>query len=117
MQLWIHAPKNFRPSNWVEMLRDIDVAFGLDQYLVDPCFVTFDGEKHYVLFVMASLLDEVGGRRQEREALFREMMDRAASLGLMETVPASFSVAYPQWSGWLQSFCQTKRIQLTVAPG
>ncbi len=114
MQIWIHAPKSFRPSNWVDMLRDIDVAFGLDPYLVDPCFVVLDGEKHYVLFVMCSLLDEGGVQAKEREALFREMMAKAVSLGLMITVPSEFAARYAQWWDWLEPFCLQGGVRLNT---
>ena len=114
MQIWIHAPQGFRPSNWVDMLRDIDVAFELDPHLVDPCFITVNQEKHYVLFVMCSLLDEGLPQAEVREALFQEMMAKAASLGLKVTVPHEFAATYPRWWSWLEPYCREKRIELNT---
>ena len=57
MEIWIHAPKNFRPRDWVERLQDFDVVFGLDPYLVDPRIVDVDSEKREVLAVLCTLLD------------------------------------------------------------
>lgn len=114
MQIWIHAPKGFRPSNWVDMLRDIDVAFDLDPHLVDPCFVTINKEKHYVLFVMCSLLDQGLPQAAVREALFQEMMAKAASLGLNVTVPSEFAAVYPSCWNWLETYCREKQIALNI---
>jgi hypothetical protein len=112
MLIWIHAPKGFRPSNWVDMLCDIDMAFDLDPHLVDPSYVTVHNERHYVLQVMCSLLDESSEDRVEREALFKEMMSRAAALGLNVTVPQDFPAAFPAWWDWMQVYCLQKKIPL-----
>lgn len=112
MLLWIHAPKGFRPSNWVDMLCDIDEAFDLDRHLLDPCYLTVESVRHYVLQVRCSLLDEDDPQRVTREALFREVIARVAALGLNVTVPGEFSSAYPAWWEWLRNFCAEKKITL-----
>ncbi len=112
MLIWIHAPKGFRPSNWAEMLCDIDEAFDLERHLIEPSYVTVDSQRHHVLQVMCSLLDETSPERVTREALFREMMCRVAALGLFVTVPDQFPVAFPNWWDWLQDYCAEKGIVL-----
>lgn len=117
MLIWIHAPKGFRPSNWVDMLCDIDEAFDLDRHLVEPSYVMVDAQRHYVLQVMCSLLDETSPDRATREALFREIMCRVAALGLWITVPTEFSTAFPLWWDWLLEYCQDKKIILRTHRG
>lgn len=113
MLIWIHAPRGFRPSNWVDMLCDIDEAFDLDRHLIDPAYVTVGSQKHLVLqLACTSLLDEAAPQRTTREALFQEMMARAAALGLQVTVPDGFARTYPAWWDWLRSFCGQKRVVL-----
>lgn len=112
MLIWIHAPKGFRPSNWVDMLCDIDEAFDLDRHLVDPSYVTVNSQRHYVLQVMCSLLDESGEDIEERHALFRELMCRVAALGLQVTVPQEFAPTYATWWEWLEAYCADKKILL-----
>ncbi|ODT67946.1 hypothetical protein ABS71_10195 [bacterium SCN 62-11] len=34
-QIWVVAPKGFRPSAWVEMLIDFDECYDLDPHLID----------------------------------------------------------------------------------
>lgn len=117
MEIWIHAPKNFRPRDWVERLQDFDVVFGLDPYLVDPRFVSVDSEKREVLAVLCTLLDRGDKHDQARENLFKEMMSRAASLGLSVSVPATFPKSYSKWWEWLKSYCKDEEIPLDFHEG
>jgi hypothetical protein len=94
------------------MLCDIDEAFDLDRHLVEPSYITVESQKHYVLQVMCSLLDEAGPARETREALFREIMCRVAALGLNVTVPDQFGPSFPVWWEWLQEYCAEKNIAL-----
>jgi hypothetical protein len=110
--MWIHAPKGFRPSNWADMLCDIDEAFDLDRHLIEPSYITVESERHYVLQVMCTLLDESSPQRETREALFREMMCRVAALGLNLTVPLEFASTFPVWWDWLVGYCSEKKITL-----
>jgi hypothetical protein len=112
MLIWIHAPKGFRPSNWVDMLCDMDEAFDLDNHLLEPSYITVESRRHYVLQVSCSLLDESAPEKERREALFREMMSRVAALGLLVTVPDKFGSAFPGWWDWLREFCAQNRIVL-----
>ena len=112
MLIWIHAPKGFRPSNWTEMLCDIDEAFDLEKHLIEPSYMVVENERHRVLQVMCSLLDASSPERVQREALFRELMCRVAAIGLQVTVPDQFPVAFPNWWDWLQAYCLEKKVVL-----
>jgi hypothetical protein len=113
MLIWIHAPKGFRPSNWAEMLCDIDEAFDLERHLVEPSYVMVDSQRHHVLQLMCSVLEE-GPHRSTGEALFQELMQRVAALGLLVTVPDRFPTAFPHWWDWLREFCAEKGVVLRL---
>lgn len=112
MEIWIHAPRGFRPSNWVDMLRDFDVAWDLDPYLVDPRYVKIGDESHHVLALLTTLLEEHKTEKKARESLFKEMMSRAAEIGLHVSVPAEFADRFPHWWIWIQEYCAKESIPL-----
>ena len=94
------------------MMCDIDEAFDLEKHLIEPSYMTVEGERHHVLQVMCSLLDESSPERVQREALFTELMCRVAGIGLQVTVPDQFPMAFPNWWDWLQTYCAEKNIVL-----
>lgn len=114
MEIWIVAPKGFRPSSWVDMLCDIDEAFDLDPHLVDPCYEIIDGRKCKVLVMMSTVLNDTTHEKTAREELFKEVMCRAAALGLNVSVPEDFAGVYPTWWVWLQEYCDKAKLTLST---
>ena len=115
-ELWVIAPKGFRPSNWVDMLKDFDVAFNLNPYLVDPCMVDTDGDskKEEVLVVCLELLDPSDSEVTLRQSLFWEMLERAARLGLHLSFPQRFQEQFGDHWPRVESFCSEHRIQFAT---
>ena len=115
-EIWVIAPKGFRPSNWVDMLRDFDVAFELDPYLIDPGFIDgAHGHREEILVIRLELLDAESvvnptAEQSARHSLYWEMLDRVASLGLQISFPTRMATEHADaWATSLE-FCRNRKI-------
>ncbi|MEW6278923.1 MAG: hypothetical protein AB1758_09895 [Candidatus Eremiobacterota bacterium] len=105
-QLWITAPPGFRPSQWVDMIKDVDHLFGLEDDLVDTRF----GPEGQFLTLRADLLDPAHPLREAREKLFFEVLDKAQTFGFSLSADPELGELLPR----VQAECASRGIPLTL---
>jgi hypothetical protein len=113
-EIWVIAPRGFRPSNWVDMLRDFDVAYNLDPFLVDPGFVEHPGgHREEILVIRLELLEQQADAQefQLRHDLFWEMLERVGSLGLTVSFPERMAREHPEAWAKAVDYCGQNAIK------
>jgi hypothetical protein len=110
MQIWVVAPRGFRPSQWVDMLVDYDEAFEVDRYLVDRGYV----DHHEILVIAAEMFDPKAEQADQQIACLWEVLGKVSRLGLTLNVHPEFVVHKPEWWQQLQVFLQTHPIPLEM---
>lgn len=107
-EIWVVAPKGFRPSQWVEMLIDYDEAYDLDAHLVDRRLL--DGSE--ILVLHTELLDASNPQSIKYNTLLWEMLDKVARMGLIVRAPAGVAERYPDVWNQVMAFCAQRQVKM-----
>ncbi len=107
-EIWVVAPRGFRPSAWVEMLIDFDECYDLDAHLIDRR----RGEDCEVLVMSTELLDASHPLAARYRELLLEMLDKVARMGLILRPPAGVRERFPVTWGELETFCADRKVAL-----
>jgi hypothetical protein len=107
-EIWVVAPKGFRPSAWVEMLVDFDECYDLDAHLIDRR----QGEHCEVLVMSTDLLDGTHPLAPRYRMLLLEMIDKIAHMGLILRPPAGVRERFPITWGELELICADRKVAL-----
>ena len=99
-ELWVVAPRGFRPSQWVEMLRDYDTAYGIDPHLVDESVV----DHQDIMIIEGEILDPDHPRAERRLACFWELMEKVAEMGLHLSCHPDFLKERADWWAPVEEF-------------
>jgi hypothetical protein len=99
-ELWVVAPKGFRPSQWVEMLVDYDEAYEVDPYLVDRGYL----DHHEILTISGEMFDPKAVQADMQQACLWEVLGKVSRLGLILNIHPHFSDAFPDSWAELQKF-------------
>lgn len=107
-EMWVVAPKGFRPSAWVEMLVDFDECYDLDPHLIDRR----QGEHGEVLVMSTELLEGTHPLAPRYRMLLLEMIDKIARMGLILRPPTGVRERYPITWGELELICADRKVAL-----
>lgn len=107
-EIWVTAPRGFRPSQWCEMLIDYDEAFDLDAHLVDRRL----HNGHEVLVLRTDLLDSSHPLAIRHTTLLWEVLDKVARMGLIVQAPAGMETRYPELWNQVVAFCSQHQVQV-----
>ena len=102
-ELWVVAPKGFRPSQWVEMLVDYDEAYEVDPYLVDRGYL----DHREILVISGEMFDRKADQADLQQACLWEVLGKVSRLGLILNFHPHFPEVYPDSWAQLQRFLTT----------
>jgi hypothetical protein len=107
-EIWVVAPKGFRPSQWVEMLIDFDEAYDLDPHLVDRRL--HQGAE--ILVLHTQLLDPAHPEAIKHNTLLWEMLDKIARMGLIVRAPEGLAQRFPELWDQVMAFCTQRKVKV-----
>ena len=109
-EIWVVAPRGFRPSQWVEMLRDYDVAYGIDPYLVTEC----RRDQHDFMIIEGEILDPGHPEATARLGCFWELLDKVAEMGLHLSADPTFIQERPEWWAPVERFQEERNLTIQM---
>lgn len=108
-EIWVVAPHGFRPSKWVEMLRDYDSAYDVDPHLVDERLVGHQD----VLIIEGEILDPSHPQAEARLGCFWELLEKVAEMGLHLSCDPTFLTQRSDWWAPVEAFRVQRGLTIT----
>lgn len=105
-ELWVMAPRGFRPSQWAEMLIDFDEAYDLDPELVDKR----SKGREDILVIQGRLFAELYDSCKIHQALLLDVLGKVAGLGLALYYHPKLADQDPPLVEKVRQLCQEQRI-------
>ena len=109
-EIWVVAPRGFRPSQWVEMLRDYDSCYDVDPHLIDERVV----DHKDILIIEGEILDPEHPQAEARLACFWELLEKIAEMGLHLACDPTFLSQRADWWAPVEAFRVQRGLTITM---
>ncbi len=109
-EIWVVAPRGFRPSQWVSMLRDYDTAYGVDDHLIDERVL----DHKDILIIEGEILDPEHPESEARLACFWELLEKIAEMGLHLSCDPAFLSQRADWWAPVEAFRVERGLTITI---
>jgi hypothetical protein len=107
-EVWVVAPKGFRPSQWCEMLIDFDEAYDLDPHLIDKrCH-----GREEIMVMQPELFDHSHADARAHLQLVADILEKIARMGLSLNYHPRLQQARPEIVLAVVALCQERSITL-----